>query len=198
MFSAEATSSPLAVEKTLSRARFSGDNLQWQHFVCPSKISCVEPAISLHSHHVSLVQWSTRLLPAMRNQVQSPGGFLCDTGILLLALSRYIGDPSVIDHCGLVWGGALSRTITRPLYRQYDNPTWSYLALLSRFHAPGRSSFQLYNCHSRLMGGTLWRACNLTSFTPCLTGPVDYRFKSRHEEPGFNPQGYLCETRILR
>jgi hypothetical protein len=37
--------------------------------------------------------------------VQSPGGYLCETGILLLALSRYIGDPDMIDHCGLVWGG---------------------------------------------------------------------------------------------
>jgi hypothetical protein len=34
---------------------------------------CPEPAISLHSHHVSLVQW----------------GDLCEAGILLLALSRY-------------------------------------------------------------------------------------------------------------
>ncbi len=33
------------------------------------------------------------------------GGFLCETGILLLALSRYIGYPDVNDHCGLVWGG---------------------------------------------------------------------------------------------
>ncbi len=36
----------------------------------------------------------------------SPGGYLCETGILLLALSRYISDPDVIDHhCGLFWGG---------------------------------------------------------------------------------------------
>ncbi len=35
----------------------------------------------------------------------------------------------------------------------------------------------------------LWRACNLTVFTPCLTGPVDYPFASHHEGPGFNPQG---------
>jgi hypothetical protein len=32
------------------------------------------------------------------------GRYLCETGILLLALSRYIGDPKVIDHCGLVGG----------------------------------------------------------------------------------------------
>jgi hypothetical protein len=36
---------------------------------------------------------------------KSPGGYLGETGILLLALSRYIGDPNVIDHhCSLVWG----------------------------------------------------------------------------------------------
>ncbi len=37
---------------------------------------------------------------------KSPGGYLCETGILLLALSRYIGNPDVIDHhCSLVCGG---------------------------------------------------------------------------------------------
>ncbi len=45
---------------------------------------------------VCFLSWGTR--------VQSPGGYLCETGILLLALSRYIGDSDVIDHCGLVWG----------------------------------------------------------------------------------------------
>jgi hypothetical protein len=45
---------------------------------------------------------------------------------------------------------------------------------------------------------SLCRACNLTSFSPCLTGPVDYPFASRHNGPGFkSPMGYLCETRIL-
>ncbi len=44
----------------------------------------------------------------------------------------------------------------------------------------------------------LWRACNLTSFSPCLTGPVDYLFASRHKGLRFkSPRGYLCETRIL-
>jgi hypothetical protein len=59
--------------------------------------------MSLHSHHVSLVQWTTRLLPVTRDRVQNPWGDLCETGILLLALSRYIGDPDVIDNfSGLV------------------------------------------------------------------------------------------------
>jgi hypothetical protein len=44
----------------------------------------------------------------------------------------------------------------------------------------------------------LWRACNLTSFSPCITGPVDYLFASRHKGPRFKSPGeYLCETGIL-
>ncbi len=65
---------------------------------------CEEPAISLHTHHVLLVQWTTCLLPVMRDPGSNPqGGYLSETGILLLALFCYIGDPDVIDHfCGLV------------------------------------------------------------------------------------------------
>ncbi len=44
---------------------------------------------------------------------------------------------------------------------------------------------------------TMWRACNLTEFTHSSTGPVVQPFASRHEGAGFNPGGYLCETRIL-
>ncbi len=66
---------------------------------------CVEPAISLHSHHVSLVQWTTCLLPVTRDpEFKSPGGYLCETRILLFALFRNIGDPDMIDHWGLIWG----------------------------------------------------------------------------------------------
>ncbi len=36
----------------------------------------------------------------------------------------------------------------------------------------------------------LWRACNLTPFSPCLTGPVDYLFASHHKGPVFKtPRG---------
>ncbi len=31
----------------------------------------------------------------------------------------------------------------------------------------------------------MWRACNLTLFSPCLTGPVDYPFASCHKGPRF-------------
>ncbi len=54
---------------------------------------CGEPAISLHSHHLSLVQWTTCYGgPGFK----TPGGYLCETGILLLTLSGYIGDPDVM------------------------------------------------------------------------------------------------------
>ncbi len=35
---------------------------------------CGETAISLQSHHVSLVQWTTRLLPVMRDPGSNPQG----------------------------------------------------------------------------------------------------------------------------
>ncbi len=44
----------------------------------------------------------------------------------------------------------------------------------------------------------LWRACNLSSFSPCLTGPVDYLFASHHKGPGSkSPGGFVCETGIF-
>ncbi len=60
---------------------------------------CGEPAISHDSHHVSLVQWNNLFASRHKgHRFKSPGGYLCETGILLLMLSRYIGDPDVIDH----------------------------------------------------------------------------------------------------
>jgi hypothetical protein len=50
---------------------------------------CGDPAISHDSHHVLLVQWTICLLPATRDTGSNPLGDLCETRILLLALSRY-------------------------------------------------------------------------------------------------------------
>jgi hypothetical protein len=36
--------------------------------------ACGEPAISLHSHHVSLVQWTNPLLPVTRDPGSNPQG----------------------------------------------------------------------------------------------------------------------------
>jgi hypothetical protein len=61
--------------------------------------ACGEPAISHDSHHVSLVQWTNLFASRHKgNRFKSPGGDLYETGILLLALYRYIGGPAVIDH----------------------------------------------------------------------------------------------------
>ncbi len=143
------------------------------------------------------------------------GGYLCEIRILLLALSRYIGDPDMIRSLvSLPFSGCFtklradnvkSQRLCRPsvgaslgFALTMCKLTWFHTALLSRFHTCCRSSFRLHNWRSRLLGGTLWRACNLTTFTPYLTGPVDYAFGSHHEGPGFKSRGgYLCETGIL-
>jgi hypothetical protein len=163
--------------------------LIFNHVWVGNKWYCGQPAISLHSYTVPLVQWSTCLLPIMRDLGSIPRGYLCETGILLLALSCYIGDPDMIDHCGLVWGGLCPERSLVHCVDNVDNPTLSHTALLSRFHACCRSAFWLHNRHSRQLGGwgALWRACNLTAFIPCLTGTVDYPFASGHEGPRFNP-----------
>ncbi len=52
---------------------------------------CREPAISHDSHHVSLVQWTNLFASRHKgHRFKSPGGYLCGTGILLLAMSCYI------------------------------------------------------------------------------------------------------------
>jgi hypothetical protein len=51
---------------------------------------CGEPAISHDSHHVSLVQWTNLFASRPKGpRFKSPGGYLCETWILLLALSRF-------------------------------------------------------------------------------------------------------------
>jgi hypothetical protein len=51
---------------------------------------CGVPAISHDSHHVSLVQWTNLFASRHKGpRFKSPGRYLCETGILLLALSRY-------------------------------------------------------------------------------------------------------------
>ncbi len=163
------------------------------------KTSCGEPAISLHSHHVSLVQWTTHLLPVMRDSGSNP-----QRGVLMWNRDSPISFVSLHWWPRRDWSlwpclrRALSRTITRPSSRQCDNPTWSYTAFLSRFHTRCRSSFQPHNQRSQLLGGALWRVCYLTSFSPWLTGAVDYPFASCLEGPGFKSPGwYLCETGIF-
>ncbi len=158
---------------------------------------------SLQSHFIlTMSHWSRGLpvcFPSQGTRVQIPWGDLCETRILLLALSRYISDPDVIDHfCGLVWGGlhpkpslgpCADNVIIPPDLTQLFCPGFTLAA-----SPPSGFTTDIIGC----WGGALRRACNLTSFSPCLTGPVDYPFASHHKGPGFkSPMGYLCETGIL-
>jgi hypothetical protein len=93
---------------------------------------------------------------------KSPGGYLCETGILLLALSRYIGDPDVIDHHGLVWGGLRPKPSLGP---RADNVIISLD--LTQLSCPGFTlAAGLSSCFTTngvgCWGGALWKACNLT------------------------------------
>jgi hypothetical protein len=154
---------------------------------------------SLQSHFIlTMSHWSSGLpicFPSQGTRVQIPWGYSCETGILLLALSRYIGDPDVIDHfCGFVWGGLCPEPSLGP---HSDNVIIPFD--LTQLFCPGftlaagpPSSFTTDG--DSCWGGALWRACNLTLFSPCLTGPLDYPFASRHKGPGFkSPGGYLCD-----
>ncbi len=150
---------------------------------------CGEPAISLHSHTVPLVQCSTHLLPVMRDPGSIPRGYLSETRILLLALSRYIDGADMIDHCGLVWGWLCPKL---SLGRRADNVINS--RDLTQLFCPGftltvghPSGFttDIVGCW---WGSALW-SCKLTAFSHSSTGPVVHPFASHHEGPRFNPQG---------
>jgi hypothetical protein len=153
------------------------------------------PSISLHSHTVPLVQWSTCLLPVMRDPGSNPWGVLMwnqDSPVSIISL--HWGPRRDWSLWPCLWR-ASSQTVTRP---SYHNPTWSHTALLSRFTLaagpPSGFTTNIVGC----WGGALWSACNLTAFTHSSTGPVVHPFASRQEGPSINPQGgYSCETGIL-
>ncbi len=146
-------------------------------------------AISLHSYTVPLVQWSTHLLPIMRDPGSIPRGVLMwnrDSPVSVVSLHWW---PQQDWSLWPRLRRDSSQTVTRLSCRQCDNPTWSHTAFLSWFHARCRSSFRLHNRYSQLLGGALWRACNLTAFIHSSTHPVVHLFASHHEGLGFNPQG---------
>jgi hypothetical protein len=123
------------------------------------------------------------------------GGYLSETGILLSALFRYIRDPAVIDHCGLVWDrlrpeqslGRRANNVIIPLdLTQLFFPGFTLPA-----GPPSGFTTNIVSC----WGGALWRAWNLTAFIHSSTGPP-LCFPSWGIWVQF-PGGYLCETRIL-
>jgi hypothetical protein len=93
---------------------------------------------------------------------------------------------------------ASSQTVTRLSCQQCDNPTWSHTTLLFRFYACCRSSFQLHNWQSRLLGGSpvekLQYHCIHTQFH-WSSGSHGFflLWGTQVQSPG----GYFCETGIL-
>ncbi len=76
--------------RTAHPVHYKGEKIKiwlWKFF---KQCICGEPAISLHFHHVPLVQWTTCLHPITKGPgFKSPGGYLCETRILQVAISRY-------------------------------------------------------------------------------------------------------------
>ncbi len=88
-----------------------------------------------------------------------PGGDLCETGILLLVMSHYIGDPDVIRSLA----SSPSRCFTR---LRADN-VYAEIDLITQLSCPGftlaaglPSGFTTDGVGC--WGGALWRAGNLT------------------------------------
>jgi hypothetical protein len=131
---------------------------------------------------------STLCFLACGTRVQSPGGYLCETRILLLALSYYIGYLDVIDHCGLVWGGLRPK----PSLGRHANYVIIPLYLTSLFcpsftlaaGPPSGFTTDIVGCWGEPCGEPA-----IALHSSSLTGPVGQPFASRHEGLRLNPQG---------
>jgi hypothetical protein len=156
---------------------------------------------SLQSHFIlTMSHWSSGLpvcFPTQETWVQNPWVHLCETWILLLALSRFIGDPDVIDHfCGLVWGGLRPKP---SLGSRADNVI---IPLdLTQLFCPGfmqvscRSSFRLHIQRSRLLGGSPAESLQshfILTMSHWSSGlPVYFPTQGTWVQ---NPWVHLCET----
>jgi hypothetical protein len=130
---------------------------------------CGEPAISHDSHHVSLVQWTnTFAFRHKGHRFKSPGGVLMwnrDSPVSVVSLHWW--PRRDWSSTGLrpqqLSLGPRANNVTVPLdLTHLSCPSFTLAAGLP-------SGFTTDSC----WGGALWRACNLTWFSPCLTGPVD-------------------------
>ncbi len=136
--------------------------------------------------------------PLWGTRVQFPGGVLMwnlDSPVSVVSLHWWPRRDWSLWPC---LRRALSRTVTRPLCRQCDNPTWSHTALLSLFHACCRSSFWLHNRHSRLLGGSPLESLQShyihTQFHWSSGPSVCFPSWGTRVQ---SPRGYLCGPRIL-
>ncbi len=168
---------------------------------------------SLQSHFIlTMSHWSCGrpiCFPSRGTRVQIPRGVLmwnrnspvsvvslhwwtqCDSDHWLCCPSMGASLGSVPTMCkpaaSLPFSGCFTRLCV-------DNVWANLINLITQLFCPGftlaaglPSSFP--NDRVGCLGVALWRACNLTSFSPCLTGPVDYPFASRHEGLGFKSPG---------
>jgi hypothetical protein len=127
----------------------------------------------------------------MRDRGSIPRGYLSESGILLSTLSHYIGDPDMINHCGLVW--CIDRFCPESSLGRCANNVIIPLDLTQLFCPgfmlatipPSGFTTDIVGC----WGGALWRACKLTAFTHSSTGPVVHLFAACYEGLGFKPQG---------
>jgi hypothetical protein len=78
---------------------------------------CGEPAISLHSHHVSLVQWATRLLPVTRDPGSNPLG------------GTYV-KPGFSCQCCLATVAKIQLAPALLLFKKYLIKKWLILSLV--------------------------------------------------------------------
>jgi hypothetical protein len=122
---------------------------------------------SLQSHCIhTMSHWSSGLpvcFPAWGTRVQSPRGYLCETAILLY-----------------VW---IWTDVFRKTYSIYDTHTHVFIrekqhtlaVSIAKHNTTTTFISRLKNRHivTFFLKTSLWRACNLTWFSPCLTGPVD-------------------------
>jgi hypothetical protein len=96
-------------------------------------------------------------------------------------MSRYVGDPKVIDH----WPHPRFRANNGKLHRHRANNVksqlWSHIAFhgsIPLFHVLLLLATQwLVRARSSCWGGAVWRPCNFTP-THSLTGPVGEQFAS--------------------
>jgi hypothetical protein len=159
------------------------------------KCVCVE---SLQSRFIlTMSHWSSGLpvcFPSQGTQVQIPWGVLMwnrDFPVSIVSLHWPRRDWSLWPRLK----GASSRTVTRPLCWQCDNPTWSHTALLSRFPARCKSPFRLHNWRSRLLGGSPVESLQshfILTMSHWSSGlPVCFQSQGSWIQI---PWGYLCET----
>ncbi len=132
---------------------------------------CGEPAISHDSHHVSLVQWTNPLLLSQGTWVQIPWGVLMwnwDSPVSVVSLHWYPRrDWSSTGLRPQLSLGPRADNVTIPLdLTQPSCPGFTLAAGL-----PFGFTTNGVGC----WGGALWRACNLTWFSPCLTGSSGQR-----------------------